>query len=139
ESLLPHVNIYWQFDAQLIRCLEKVTPKLAAGYIAEQQRGSEAATDALEGYRRMRSRALAVGVEPEPGYRPGYLRLVHAPHRAGLAEIFDEYFEREDEALHAASLQRSLALSDWISAPLARPELAWRAIRKPAAARAIHP
>lgn len=118
-SLLPHIYVNWQFDSQVLRCLEKVTPELIAGYLPERRRGSEAATAGLEGYERMRARALAVGVEPEPGYRAGYLQLVHPPHRAGLAAIFDQYFEREDEALHAALLQRSLDLSNWISAPLA--------------------
>ncbi len=123
HAVLPHVQIYWQFDSRQLRCLEKVTPELAAGYIAERWQGTERATEALAGYERMRSRALAAGVEPEPGYHAGYLQLVDHRHRAGLAAIFDEYFEREDEALHLARLQRSLDLSDWISAPLARPEL----------------
>jgi len=127
DSVLPHVHIYWQFDAQLVRCLQKVTPELAATFIAERWRGSERATEALEGYQRMRSRVLAVRVEPEPGYRAGYLQLIDPPQRAGLAAIFDEYFEREDEALHGDRLQRSLALSDWVAAPLANPELSWRA------------
>jgi hypothetical protein len=126
-TLLPHVHIYWQFDSQLLRCLEKVTPELAGGYIAERRRGTERATQALAGYERMRSRALAAGVEPEPGYRAGYLQLVDPRHRAGLAAILDECFEREDEALHGDQLQRSLALSDWITAPLAHPELGPRA------------
>jgi 7-cyano-7-deazaguanine synthase in queuosine biosynthesis len=133
SSVLPHVNIFWQFDLQLLRCLEKVTPEIAAAYIGEQWRHSEQATEALADYKRMRSRALAVGAEPEPGYRAGYLQLVEEQHRDALAAIFDEYFEREDEALHVARLQRSLALSGWITAPLARPELESLARRKPGA------
>lgn len=131
HAVLPHVQIHWQFDSQLMRCLQKVTPKLAAGYIGNRRRDTEQATEALAGYERMRSRVLALGVEPEPGYCAGYLQLVDPPHRDGLAAIFDEYFDREDEALHRDRLERSLAVSDWISAPLARPELAWRAVRKP--------
>ena len=132
HSVLPHIHIYWQFDSQVLRCLQKVTPELASTYIAERWRGSERANEALAGYERMRSRVLVTDVEPEPGYRSGYLELVDPPLRAGLAAIFDEYFEREDEALHADRLQRSLALSDWVAAPLAHPALSWRAIRRPA-------
>ena len=132
-SSLPHINVDWQFDLQLLRCLEQVTPEIAAGYIAEGRRDSEDARAALAGYRRMRSRALAVGVEPEPGYRAGYLQLVEPAHRAALRTICDTYFEREDEALHAGRLQRSFALSDWITAPLARPELESLARGTPAA------
>ncbi len=132
HAVLPHSQIYWQFDSQLLRCLQKVTPKLAAGYITERWRGSGRAAEALAGYERMRSRALAVGVEPEPGYCADYLQLVDPPHRTGMAAIFDEYFEREDEAHHADRLQRILALSDWVTAPLARPELSCRDVRKPA-------
>jgi hypothetical protein len=126
NSALPHVYLYWIFDAQVLRCLDKVTPVVAAHHLPERRRGSQAATEALAGYERMRSGALAAGVEPEPGYRAGFLELIHPAQRAGLAAILDEHFEREDEARHGAMVQRSLTLSDWISAPLEHPELGWR-------------
>jgi perosamine synthetase len=125
------LNARGLFDAQVLRCLQKVTPEVAVGFIEPERRHSAAAAQALEGYERMRARGLTFEVEPEPGYRASHLRLLDERLRSGLAAIFDEHFEREDEAMHAGNVERSLALSAWISAPLTRPELSWRTAQRP--------
>jgi perosamine synthetase len=113
------------FDAQMLRCLHRLPPDRAAAFLAPNGRPSGHAAVALETYARMRTNALAgcEEPEPEPGYRAGFLELLDPVLRPGLETIFDEHFPREPEPLHAALLRRSLTLSDWIIAPVRRPEL----------------
>jgi perosamine synthetase len=129
DSHLPELRR--PFDMQALRCIETVTPELAASFVPASRRGSTEAMDALAAYARMRTRSLDTPHEPEPGYRTGYLQLVEERHRRGLQAIFDEHFAREDEDLHRPMLERSMTLTDWVTAPLARPELSWRAVRRP--------
>jgi len=108
-------------DAQILRCLERLPPDRMAEFVPL----SPQAASTLERYTQMRARALADIAEPdaEPGYRAGFLELIDPVLRPRLGAIFDEHFAREPEASHAASLRRTLVLSDWITAPLERPEL----------------
>jgi perosamine synthetase len=129
DSRLPQLRRL--FDMQALRCIETVTPELAATFVPDPRRGSAEASEVLAAYARMRVRALETPREPEPGYRTGYLRLIEEPHRRGLEAIFDEHFAREDEELHRATLERSLTLTDWVTAPLARPEMSWRTVHRP--------
>jgi hypothetical protein len=132
DSHLPQLRRL--FDTQALRCIETVTPELAASFVPDSRRGSAEASDALAAYARMRALALETPREPEPGYRTGYLRLIEERHRRGLEAIFDEHFAREDEDLHQPMLERSLTLTDWVTAPLSRPELSWRIVRRPLSA-----
>jgi perosamine synthetase len=137
DATLPHSR--WASDMQMVRCLDAVTPEIARGYIGSNGGVSARALAALERYSQMRERALEHGVESEPGYRPGFLTLIDERFRPGLEAIFDEHFDREPEQLHADAVARSATLSDWISAPLRRPELEWRPIRRPVAASVDRP
>ncbi len=137
DARLP--NLRRLFDNQTLRCIERVTPEVAAGFVLEERRGSEEADAALAAYARMRARALETPREPEPGYRTGNLRLIEERFREPLAAIFDEHFEREDEDLHRDTVDRSITLTDWVTAPLARPELSWRSVARPLAAGAPRP
>jgi perosamine synthetase len=132
DARLP--NSRWQFDMQMVRCLEVATPARVQGLIERDGPLSQEGAAALAGYTQMRSAALAGGVEPEPGYRPGFLSLIDASLRSGVEAIFDDQFEREAEARHADAVARVWSLADWISAPLADPRLAWRPFRRPVAA-----
>lgn len=110
------------FDAQMLRCLHRVAPERVGAFVSAD--GGQAAP-ASQTYARMRTRVLTNWPEPdpEPGYREGFLELLDPVLRPGLEAIFDEHFTREPGARHAAVVQRSVQLTDWITAPLARPEL----------------
>ncbi|HWF71747.1 MAG TPA: DegT/DnrJ/EryC1/StrS family aminotransferase [Solirubrobacteraceae bacterium] len=111
----------WAADMQMLRCLERLPPERMAPFMGAP------ATASLDLYAQMRDRALgdlsAAGPEPEPGYQAGFLELIDPVLRPRLGAIFDEHFTREPETLHAPHVERSLRLSDWITAPLRRPEL----------------
>ena len=121
DAQLPSTR--WLFDSQMVRCLQKVTPEHVAGFMELAGPVSRVGAAAIESYRQMRTTAAVVDVGPEPGYRAGFLELFDEPLRGRLGGIFDEHFTREPVAGHAALVQRSIALSDWISAPLRRPGL----------------
>jgi perosamine synthetase len=130
-------NARWLFDSQMVRCLQSLTPERVVGFIELDGPGSEAAAASLVAYERMRAAALTLEVDPEPGYRAGFLELVAEPLRGPLAAIFDEHFTPEPIANHAGVVHRSMTLSDWISAPLLRTELGRRR-RAPISRRAIN-
>ncbi|MEA2197104.1 MAG: perosamine synthetase [Solirubrobacteraceae bacterium] len=118
-------------DEQMLRCLERLPVERMAAFVGDG--------DALLApYAEMRARALGNGhrVEAEPGYRAGFLELLDPVLRARLEAIFDEHLTREPEPLHAGLLQRTLQLSDWITAPLRRPELDLRRRDRPGSGRA---
>lgn len=117
-------------EAQMLRCLDGLTPDRMAELIGcEVPAGDAAAAQALHAYQEMRAAALVQAVEPEPGYRAGFLELIDEPLRAGLGAIFDEHFARAPRETYAGLLERTLTLSDWISAPLRMPELDRRSSR----------
>jgi perosamine synthetase len=122
EATAELPSLHWLFDMQKLRCVETLTPAMAESFVPDSQRGSPAASEALARYEHMRAEALETPREPEPGYRTGYMHLLPEAHRAPLQAIFDEHFEREDEELHRPILERSMTLTDWVTAPLARPE-----------------
>jgi perosamine synthetase len=119
----PLPNGRWLFDSQMVRCLHALTPERVAEFIQWDGPTSPDGAAALHSYQQMRAAALVHDVGPEPGYRAGFLALVDQPLRDRVAEIFDEYFTREPVNRHADLVRRSIGLSDWISAPLGRPEL----------------
>jgi perosamine synthetase len=121
DAQLPTTR--WLFDSQMVRCLQKLTPQDVAGFIELEGPVSQVGATAIESYRQMRAAAVVVDVGPEPGYRAGFLALFDEPLRGRLAAIFDDHFVREPVADHAGLVARSIALSDWISAPLRRPGL----------------
>jgi len=128
DSPLP--NAHWLFDSRLVHCLQTLTPERMTDFIQLDAPLPEAQAGALRSYEQMRAAALVHDVVPEPGYRAGYLEFVDESLRAGVAAIFDEHFAREPAARHADLVRRSIALSNWLSAPLQRPELDRR--RRPA-------
>jgi hypothetical protein len=73
---------------------------------------------AIATYSRMRGLALAVPLDPEPGYRAGYLDLVDARFRDGLRAILDEHFSPAPPESYAELVANTQLLGDWITAPL---------------------
>jgi perosamine synthetase len=129
DAALP--NARWGFDSQMVRCLQALTPAHITEFVKLDGPISGAGAGALEAYAHTRAAVLGLDVGPEPGYRAGFLELVAEPLRGPLAAVFDEHFTREPLARHAELVRRSIALSDWITAPLRRPELDRR--RRPGA------
>jgi flavin-binding protein dodecin len=119
----PLPNALWLCDSRLVHCLQTLTPQRMAEFIKLDGTPSEAAAGALRSYERMRTAALLYDVVPEPGYRAGFLEFVDQSLRGRVGAIFDEHFTREPSSAHVESVRRSIALSNWITAPLARPEL----------------
>jgi perosamine synthetase len=111
------------FDSQMTRCVQALTPERVGAFIERDGPIPEAAAAALRAYEQMRAAALSDDPDPEPGYRAGFLQLVAEPLRDRLAAIFDEHLSRESVASHVELVRRSIALSDWTSAPLGQPEL----------------
>jgi len=143
EMDAPLPNARQLFDSQMVRCLQKLTPERIAAFIELDGPIFEAGTAALLAYQQMRAAALIDEVSPEPGYRSGFLEFVDEPLRTRLTAILDEHFSREPAAGHAELVQRSVALSDWISAPLGQPQLDRRrragGLPRPPPARPVRP
>ena len=86
----------------------------------------------------MRTTALdGAVIEPEPGYRAGFIELVDEPLRDGLGVILAEHFEPAPPESYAGLLSRTHTLADWISAPLRDPSLDRRRGAGPAAPQAL--
>ena len=126
------------FDGHARRCLKALPVDRIIAALPPGADADVAVVAALRGYERIRATALEAPQEPEPGYRAGYLTLVDERLRPGLGAILDEHFEREPSENYAGLLDRTLTLSDWIAAPLARPELDRRATRPRANWRRVH-
>ncbi|MFN8126029.1 MAG: aminotransferase class I/II-fold pyridoxal phosphate-dependent enzyme [Candidatus Nanopelagicales bacterium] len=79
--------------------------------------------EALARYAELRDEALAdpAPIPPPPGYRTAHLAFVDERFRAGLEAIVAEHFA--PTAAGQESADRSLALSEWIIAPLGDPTL----------------
>ena len=107
-------------EMQELRCLA-LTPASAVTALLDDAQPAAEREQAVEIYERLRDRALEHEIEPEPGYRAGYLTLVDGSLSDGLRQIFDEHFEPEPEDTYADALRNTRVLSDWIAAPLSRP------------------
>ena len=101
---------------QLLRCIDALTPDRMRPFVDGR---------AVDRYAALRDEALANGGAPvpEPGYASAFLDLADERLRPGLERIADEHFERESGGADAASLRRTVALSEWIAAPLRDPGL----------------
>ncbi|MEA2220514.1 MAG: perosamine synthetase [Solirubrobacteraceae bacterium] len=108
--------------AQMLRCLQALPPARVAQMLGRDDDESRAALREYGGVRATLLRG-SPAPDPEPGYRAGFLELLDEPWRDGLAAIYDEHFARAPRDDYAALLDRSLALSSWIGAPLRTPEL----------------
>jgi len=76
---------------------------------------------ALEVYARLHEVALGYEIEPEPGYRAGYLELLDESLREGVRSILDQHFVPAPRESYARTLANTRLLADWISAPLRVP------------------
>lgn len=92
---------------------------------------------AIAAFDELRRQAIGDPSEPlgeEPGYCADYLDLLDHRHRDALAQIFGQYFSRDQDVDTAAARDRINTLSDWITAPLTEAE---PAARRPPAVRAV--
>jgi perosamine synthetase len=112
----PSEGVGRTLDSQVVRCLRAVDSQQVAAFIGGS--GEPATEDALRDYQALRDWALSVEVDPEPGYRAGFLRLLDERVRDRLTSVFDEHFQRAPEASYEDDLRRSTALAEWISWPI---------------------
>jgi perosamine synthetase len=106
-------------EMQALRCLA-ATPTEAVAELIDGNRTESERRRALEIYARLRDAALDLELEPEPGYRAGYLELLDHSLREGLRGILDQHFQPEPPKRYADQLTNTRLLSEWITAPLAR-------------------
>ncbi len=110
---VPSLAFAGTLTGQLQRCLRRLTPEAMAAFAGP----ADVAT-----YATLRD-GLTGGEDPEPGYAGALLELLDPPLREGVRAIVDEHFTPQTDGEDQAALQRTLALSDWIAAPLTDPAL----------------
>jgi perosamine synthetase len=131
--VLPRQAVGLELEMQELRCLSTTTSSDISTLLEVDGVHSEAARrSALETYGELRARAQRRTVEPEPGFRAGYLELLDDDLRDGLETILGEHFPPAPLASYEALLDNTLTLSDWIAAPLrVRPRRRGSARRSP--------
>jgi hypothetical protein len=114
---LPRQSLARAHQMQELRCLVGASPQQVAtlidGTCSEPDR-----EHAVQAYARLRELALGFEIEPEPGYRAGYLELLEGGTREGVRTILDQHFVPAPPETYEATLANTRLLSDWISAPL---------------------
>ena len=116
---IPRVATGQAQEMQELRCLTATSTEQVAGLVNDEHPVAERER-ALEIYGHLREQAQAREVEPEPGYRAGYLELLDGSLRDGLRTILDEHFTPAPPDSYARKLANTRLLSDWITAPLRR-------------------
>jgi perosamine synthetase len=117
NGALPRARAGVAHEQQELRCLVSTSP----AQVAELLDGAHPAVArerALEIYRRLRADALRHEIEPEPGYRDGYLELVDVRVRERVRAILDDHFSPAPPESYAATLRNTRTLANWIAAPL---------------------
>jgi perosamine synthetase len=102
---------------QELRCLQQLAPDRIAAEI-DGSRAPGERERAVRIFTALRDRALSYEVEPEPGFREGYLELVDPELRPGLRSILAAHFAPAAPATYARTLANTRLLSDWIARPL---------------------
>jgi perosamine synthetase len=118
DRSLPRATAGQAHAMQELRCLA-ATPAERVGALLDGAPPPERGR-ALAVYERLRASALAQDVEPEPGYRAGYLDLLPARLREGVRAILDEHFEPAAPDSYERMLANTRTLSGWLAAPLRR-------------------
>ena len=103
-------------EMQALRCLVG-TPTDQIAKLIDGNRDEPERRRALEVYSRLRDSARGYEIEPEPGYRAGYLELLDDTLRAGVRSILDQHFAPAPPDTYASQLANTLMLADWIAAP----------------------
>ncbi len=119
NGALPRTVAGRAHEMQELRCLVATPPEQIAQLIDGTRSRSER-DRALEIYRQLRDQALGFEIEPEPGYRAGYLELLDGSLRDGVRAILDEHFAPAAPESYTPMLANTRLLSDWIAAPLRR-------------------
>ncbi len=114
---LPSASADRAHEMQEVRCLVETTPQRVAALL-ERGIAPERRQRALEVYERLHAEALKFEVEPEPGYRAGYLELVDERLREPLRRILEQHFEPAPPETYAGMLRNTRLLADWICAPV---------------------
>jgi perosamine synthetase len=114
---LPGVSMGRAHEMQELRCLAAAEPADIAALLDGVHTDSERER-ALEVYGQLRARAVRQTIEPEPGYRRGYLELLDGRLRDGVRSILEEHFEPAAESSYAHLLANTRLLSGWVAAPL---------------------
>jgi hypothetical protein len=128
-SALPGDLVARRIREQRVRDLRAIPARRLAAALASRRAGdlvSRRGARALLAWRRLRGRNAGAAVGAEPGWRPDYLRFTDPLLAPRLAEIYGAAFPADDPSASAASLARSTALADWITAPLSGEEDARR-------------
>src|ERR1019366_2839121 len=105
----PGDRVGWRLEMQALRCLAATSDEQVAKLIGGKRSGEERRRG-LESYRRLRAQAKAHEIEPEPGYRAGYLELLDETLRDGVRTILDHHFEPAPQESYARMLTNTRIL-----------------------------
>jgi hypothetical protein len=121
EAAMPTEIVSDQLHSQVVRDLRAVSWRDIAQTIARDKpwdllrpRGWKA----IASFHKLQREAAAGDVQPRPGYRAGYLRLVDPLLKAPLERIYDEHFDSADESTYTDALGRSERMIKWITEPV---------------------
>ncbi|MGE0129558.1 MAG: hypothetical protein AB7U82_15885 [Blastocatellales bacterium] len=121
EEAMPTEIVGHQLHSQVVRDLRAVSWLDIALAIARDKPGAlltRRGWEAIAAFRELQRETGSRNVEPRPGYRAGYLKLVDPLLKDPVAKIYDEHFDRADESSVAGVLARSEKMIEWITEPL---------------------
>ena len=119
---MPRRTLRDGHQMQELRCLADTSPEQVAALIDGTCPESDRKL-AVQVYTRLRALARSFEIEPEPGYRAGYLELLDGDLREGVRSILDQHFLPAPPDSYKTTLANTRLLADWFSAPLrVRPE-----------------
>lgn len=118
---LPQQMVSAHLHAQVMRSVQAIAPAAMIKALAQDRPQQLLARDGWEAwavYRDLRRHATAYQPGPAPGYRHSFLPLLDPLLSDGVARIFAAHFAPQDGAAYNDVLTRSIALTEWITAPL---------------------
>lgn len=107
--------------AQTLRSAQAISPWAMVKALAQdkpQQLLTREGWAAWQVYRNLRRYAAGYKLGPAPGYRQSFLQLLDPLLRDGVGRIFAAHFAPQDGATYNDVLTRTIALTEWITAPL---------------------
>ncbi|MFL5828681.1 MAG: DegT/DnrJ/EryC1/StrS family aminotransferase [Solirubrobacteraceae bacterium] len=116
-SSLPRHAAGRAHEMQEIRCLVS-TPRQQVARMLDDTHTADKREQALAVFETLCQRASAYELEPEPGYKAGYLELLEEPLRSRVRTILDEHLTPAPPESYAGNLANTKLLSKWITAPL---------------------
>lgn len=118
---LPLNMVSAHLHAQVMRSAQAISPAAMIKALAQdrpQQLLAREGWEAWAVYRNLRRHAASYDPGPAPGYCHSFLSLLDPLLSDGAARIFAAHFAPQNGAAYNEVLTRSIALTQWITAPL---------------------